>query len=129
MTTRTKILAVDDSKMMLHILSAAIETLGYQPLRAQDGEEAMRVLQQHPDEVALVLLDWNMPVMDGLQTLQKIRQQAKLADVPVMMVTTECEKTRIVEAIKSGAQHYVTKPFAAQDLAVRILEALGQGLS
>ena len=128
MNVRTKILAVDDSRMMLHILSAAIETLGFQPLRASNGEEAMTILDKQPEEIALVLLDWNMPVLDGLQTLREIRKRDILKDIPVMMVTTECERAHIVEAIQSGAQHYVTKPFAAQDLAVRIMEALGQGL-
>ncbi len=129
MTTTLKILAVDDSLVMQRILSEAIESLGYQPLRASNGEEAIEVLKQNVGNVALVLLDWNMPVMDGLNTLRSIKENKLLADVPVMMVTTECEKQHVVDAIKAGAKHYLTKPFSAQDLAVRIAECLGDGLS
>jgi two-component system chemotaxis response regulator CheY len=126
--TRTKILAVDDSAMMLRIIGGAIETLGYVPVSAGNGKEALNALARHRDEIALVMLDWNMPVMDGLSTLEAIKSDARNADIPVMMVTTECERQRVVEAIKAGARHYVTKPFAQQDLTVRILECLGQGL-
>ncbi len=126
--TTPKILAVDDSLVMRRILSDAIESLGYQPLGASNGQEALAVLEEHVDDVVLVLLDWNMPVMDGLTTLRAIRQNEKFAGVSVMMVTTECEKQRVVDAIKAGAKHYLTKPFSAQDLAVRIAECLGLGL-
>ncbi len=126
--TKTKILAVDDSAMMLRIIGGAIETLGYEPLQASNGKEALVALERHRDQIALVMLDWNMPVMDGLSTLEAIKGDARNKDIPVMMVTTECERQRVVEAIKAGARHYVTKPFAQQDLTVRILECLGQGL-
>jgi two-component system chemotaxis response regulator CheY len=125
---RQKILAVDDSAMMLRIIGGAIEALGYEPLRAANGKEALTVLSRHRDELALIMLDWNMPVMDGLSTLEAIRADARNAVIPIMMVTTECERQRVVEAIKAGARHYVTKPFAPQELTVRILECLGQGI-
>ena len=128
MNTRSKILAVDDSLVMQRILSQAIETLGYEPMQASNGEEALSRLAQNVDDVALVLLDWNMPVMNGLETLRAIQADSRLAAVPVMMVTTECEKQSVVEAIKAGAKHYLTKPFSTQDLSVRILQCLGEGL-
>jgi len=70
-----------------------------------------------------------MPVMDGLSTLRAIKSDERHSEIPIMMVTTECEKQRVVEAIKAGAQHYLTKPFTVQDLSVRIMECLGEGLA
>jgi two-component system chemotaxis response regulator CheY len=129
MKSKSKILAVDDSLVMQRILSDAIESLGFEPLCASNGEDALEVIRHHADELALVLLDWNMPVMDGLTTLQAMQKSERFSRIPVMMVTTECEKQRVVEAIKAGAKHYLTKPFSNQDLAVRIMECLGQGLA
>lgn len=125
---RTKILAVDDSAMMQRIIAGAIEALGYEALPAGNGQEALSVLAKRGDEIALVMLDWNMPVMDGLATLEAIRADVRYVSIPVMMVTTECERVRVAQALKAGAHHYLTKPFAPQDLAVRILECLGNGL-
>lgn len=123
-----KILTVDDSLMMLRIVAGTIEMLNYEPLKARNGKEALTVLGQQGRDVVLVLLDWNMPEMNGLETLEAIKRDERFAHIPVMMVTTESEKARIVQAIKAGANHYVTKPFSPQDLATRIMECLGQGL-
>ena len=125
---KNKILAVDDSRMMLRIIAAAIEMLEHEPLQAANGKEALAVLEHAHQDVALVLLDWNMPVMDGLATLKAIRADDRFSSIPVMMVTTEGERENVVAAIKSGANHYLIKPFSQQDLATRILESLGHGL-
>jgi two-component system chemotaxis response regulator CheY len=125
---KKKILTVDDSLMMLRIVSGTIEMLNFEPVKARNGKEALSALEQNGKDVALVLLDWNMPEMNGLETLQAIKADARFTGIPVMMVTTESEKARIVQAIKAGASHYVTKPFSPQDLATRIMECLGQGL-
>ena len=123
-----KILAVDDSKMMLRIIGSTIEMLSFEPLKAGNGKEAMSLLEKEGDNVALVLLDWNMPEMNGMETLEAIKGDPKYASIPVMMVTTEGEKKNVVRAIQAGAKHYLTKPFNQQDLAVRIMECLGNGL-
>ncbi len=125
--TRNKILTVDDSRMMLRLVKNAIEVVGYEPLQAQNGRVALEILEQHVGEVALVLLDWNMPEMDGYQTLKAIKSDPRHRDIPVMMVTTESEKAKVIEAIRAGAQHYLTKPFAQQDLVTRMMECLGLG--
>ncbi len=122
-----KILAVDDSKMMLRIISGAIEMLSFEPLRASNGQEAMALLEKEGTNIALVLLDWNMPVMNGMDTLKAIKADPRFASIPVMMVTTESEKKNVVQAIQAGAKHYLTKPFNHQDLTVRIMECLGAG--
>ncbi|MBN2798875.1 MAG: response regulator [Deltaproteobacteria bacterium] len=123
----TKILTVDDSRVMLRIISSAIERLGYQPVIAKNGAVALELLEEQGEEIALVLLDWNMPVMNGLDTLKAIRAQERFQDLPVMMVTTESERTNVLEAIRAGARHYLTKPFSPEDLVIRMMECLGLG--
>ncbi len=123
-----RILAVDDSRMMLRMIRGAIETLGFKPLEASNGKEALELLAQYAPEVALILLDWNMPQMNGIETLRALKDRPEFAHIPVMMVTTESEKQAVIEAIRAGATHYLTKPFAQQDLILRMMECLGRGL-
>jgi two-component system chemotaxis response regulator CheY len=127
-TVADHVLAVDDSRMMLRLIRGAIEALGYKPLEASNGREALQQLALHPGQVALILLDWNMPEMNGIETLRALKSDPNLATIPVMMVTTESEQGSVVEAIRTGASHYLTKPFAQQDLVLRMMECLGRGL-
>lgn len=122
-----KIIAADDSRTMRRIVSSVIRMLEYEPLEADDGAQALALLEQHGEDVVAVLLDWNMPNLNGYETLCAIRRDGRFADVPVMMVTTESEGTNVVRAIQAGAKHYVTKPFSQQDLATRLMECLGMG--
>jgi two-component system chemotaxis response regulator CheY len=127
-TVADHVLAVDDSRMMLRLIRGAIEAMGYKPLEAANGREALQVLDQHRGQIALILLDWNMPEMNGIETLRALKSNPELSHIPVMMVTTESEKHAVVEAIRTGASHYLTKPFAQQDLILRMMECLGRGL-
>ncbi len=122
-----KILTVDDSKLIRKVVTGTVEALGYEVLAAGHGREALELLEKHFDEVGLVLLDWNMPVMDGLECLKAIRADDRFRSIPVMMLTTESEGARIATAIRAGASHYLTKPFSPEALATHILECLGQG--
>lgn len=119
-----KVLSVDDSAIMRRIIKATIETLGFECLEACDGQDALNVLAANPD-VSLILLDWNMPIMDGYTTLVNIRQTSGIQSIPVMMVTTESEKSNIIKALKAGANNYVTKPFSQEDLMTKVVECLG----
>jgi two-component system, chemotaxis family, chemotaxis protein CheY len=122
-----QIIAADDSSVMLLLTSAIIESLGFQPLTARTGADALRILAESYKQVVLILLDWNMPEKNGLETLKEIRKSSRYAHIPVVMVTTESEGKSIVQAVQAGANHYVTKPFTQQQLAVAIKEALGMG--
>lgn len=124
---RDAILTVDDSHVMRKIISSSIEALGYRAMQAVHGREALEKLDASGDDVALVLLDWNMPELNGFETLQAMRASEQLADIPVMMVTTERERGNVIRAIQAGATHYLTKPFNQQDLMTRIMECLGLG--
>lgn len=122
-----KILSIDDSAIVRKIIRGAVEVLNYELLEASDGLEGLQVLHNHVEEIALILLDWNMPGLNGLEVLERIKAEALYNHIPVMMVTTESEKENIVKAIKAGAVHYVVKPFSMEELIKKIMECLGRG--
>ncbi|RNC80825.1 MAG: response regulator [Phycisphaera sp.] len=116
-----KILLVDDSKTMRSIQKSVLTQLGYTEIEeACDGQDALsKVGAFEPD---LMLVDWNMPNMDGITFVKHIRQNDKTT--PIIMVTTESEKSRVIEAIKAGVNNYVVKPFTPDSLSQRITETL-----
>ncbi len=121
-----KILSVDDSAIIRKIIRGAVEVLDFELLEASDGLEAVAVLEKEYREIALILLDWNMPGMNGLEFLKKIKGSPEFARIPVMMVTTESEKENIIKAIQAGAVHYMTKPFTIEELIKKIMQCLGK---
>lgn len=116
-----KILLVEDSKTMRNIEKAVLSQIGHTDIEeACDGEDALRKLAScQPD---LLLVDWNMPTMDGLAFVKAFRRTDR--STPIIMVTTESEKSRVVEAIKAGVDNYVVKPFTPDLLSQRISETL-----
>ena len=108
-----KVMLVDDSKTMRTIQRNILMQLGYKEIEeACDGQDALSKLAAFGPE--LLLVDWNMPNMDGITFVKTYRAQGGKS--PVVMVTTEAEKTRVVEAIKAGVNNYVVKPFTAATL-------------
>ncbi|MGE3313730.1 MAG: response regulator [Planctomycetaceae bacterium] len=105
-----KILLVDDSKAVRLMGRRCTMALGFEALEAENGEEALNVIRAHPD-VDVVLLDWNMPVMDGITFLKRLREEPLAVQPVVVMCTTENDMARIVEAIQAGANEYIMKPF------------------
>jgi two-component system chemotaxis response regulator CheY len=103
----SKVLTVDDSRVMLRILGSVVESLGLEPVAAQNGKQALEALLKCPDEFRLVMLDWNMPVMDGFETLRAMKADPRLRNIPVMMVTTETEHDSVVRAVRAGARNNV----------------------
>ncbi len=120
-----KVLTVDDSRVMRRIISGAAEVLGYTALEAANGKEALALLETEAGEVAAITLDVNMPEMTGMECLAALKADPRFAHIPVIMVTTEAEKDRILEAVRLGAKHYVTKPFTPEDITTRLMEVLG----
>jgi two-component system chemotaxis response regulator CheY len=119
------ILTVDDSATVRELLKGAVEVLGYGSLEASDGQEALEILRSNKDSVCLILLDWNMPIMSGIEFLKIIKADPELTVIPVTMVTSENEKSKIIEAITNGAKNYIIKPFTQEEIMSKILESLG----
>ena len=122
-----KILAVDDSMMIRRIVASAASAFGAECDGAEDGLVALGILEKEPAGYNLVVLDWNMPNMNGLDLLRKIRSTEALKHLPVLMLTTEGSHQAIITAIKAGATSYMTKPFFEKDLQTRMLDCLGLG--
>ena len=112
-------LVVDDSRAMRTILTRLLGNLGFDVAQAEHGAAALAVLDAgFRADVALV--DWNMPVMDGLTFVKTCRQREDLRDMTLMMVTTESEQSRIVRALAAGAHEYVIKPFTEETIAQKL---------
>ena len=110
-----RVLVIDDSRTMRSLLARQLKGLGYEVLQAGDGEEALRVLEEAGDDLpVLATVDWNMPVMDGLTFVQRVRSRREWRAVSLMMVTTESEYDQIVRALAAGAHEYLLKPFTPE---------------
>lgn len=124
-----RIMTVDDSRIIRKIVGSCIEALGFEVLEAEDGQQCLETLRGLEQEVKLILLDWNMPNMDGLTTLNNLKANPETAHIPVMMVTTESERSRMVDAIRSGAAQYLAKPFSDDELITKMMECLQESMS
>ncbi|MDR2102647.1 MAG: response regulator [Treponema sp.] len=104
------VLVVDDSRIMRNIVKNTFSLLKIpcQFLEAGTGREALRQLESQ--EVHLVLLDWNMPELSGLDFLKQVRRQEKYKKLPIIMVTSEAARYNVIEALKNGATDYIIKP-------------------
>lgn len=122
-----RIMSVDDSKTTREFVKNAVDILGFEFLEAEDGKIALDLLKEE-GPVDLILLDWNMPNLNGLDMLKIIKKDDRFKNIPVTMVTTEIERNKVVEAISHGAKNYVMKPFTQEDLVGKIMESLGMGL-
>lgn len=115
-------LIVDDSSVMRKIVERALRQAGLDPLvvlEAGSGTEGLEVLRA--GQVDLILSDINMPSMDGLEFLRQLRAQDLAPGVPVVMITTESSEEHVRQAIQSGAQGYIRKPFTAEQVKERVL--------
>jgi two-component system chemotaxis response regulator CheY len=122
-----KVVVVDDSLVMRKIIAGVVEALGHEPLHAANGQHLLDILEERAEEVGLILLDWNMPGLDGMEVLQQMHQKSGYNTIPVFMVSTESEDAKVEEAINAGAKDYLAKPFKKEELAAKIERALGNG--
>ena len=119
-----KALVVDDSRAMRMILSRNLKELGFEVREAGNGIEALDVMEAESNGVSLVLADWNMPEMNGLDLLKRLRQNPELSSLVIVMVTTETDLDQMAAALEAGANEYVMKPFT-KDILVEKLELVG----
>jgi two-component system chemotaxis response regulator CheY len=119
-----KALVVDDSRAIRMILGRTLKELGFEVLEAGNGREALAVMEVEKSSVTLVLADWNMPEMNGLELLKRLRQDPELSSLVIIMVTTETEVDQMVVALEAGANEYVMKPFT-KNILVEKLQLVG----
>ncbi len=117
-----KILIVDDSKQIRRHVARTLEASGHSSCEAEDGLMALDVLEKE-DDIDVVLMDRYMPVMDGIESLQAIKQEAKYDHISVVMMTTENKAELIQEALDCGADEYIMKPLTKEVIEEK-LEAL-----
>ena len=122
--TMPKALVADDSRAVRMILTKTLKELGYEVCEAANGRQALEVMAAEKDAVTLVLADWNMPEVNGLELLQRLRQDPALSSLVVIMVTTETELDQMATALDAGANEYVMKPFT-KDILVEKLQLVG----
>ncbi len=120
-----KILLVDDSKTMRSIQKKVLSAIaGVEFAEAGDGIEALTVITATPGGFNLIIVDWNMPNMDGITLVGKIREKDK--KTLLIMATTEAEKSRVIEALKAGVNNYVVKPFTPEALMEKVNATLAK---
>jgi two-component system chemotaxis response regulator CheY len=112
-------LVVDDSRTMRLIIGQILREIGMEVLEAADGVQALEQLKRNP-VIELVLLDWNMPTMNGLDFVRAIRADRAYDSLCVLMVTSEAQSEKVIEALKAGANEYLMKPFSKEVLLAKL---------
>ncbi len=120
-----KLLVVDDSSTMRRIIKNTLSRLGYEDvLEGEDGVQGWTALNENPD-IGMLITDWNMPEMNGLELVRKVRADGRFNDLPIIMVTTEGGKAEVITALKAGVNNYIVKPFTPQVLKEKLAVVLG----
>lgn len=120
-----KLLVVDDSSTMRRIIKNTLQRLGFEDvLEAEHGVEAWQIMERTPD-INVLITDWNMPEMNGLELVRKVRADGRYDSMPIIMVTTEGGKTEVITALKAGVNNYIVKPFTPQVLKEKLEDVLG----
>jgi len=120
-----KILIVDDYKTMLRILRNLLKQLNFNNVEeATDGSMALDLLREQGD-VGMVISDWNMEPMTGIQLLREVRGDAKLKSLPFIMITAESKSENVIAAKEAGVSNYIVKPFNAETLKAKLISVLG----
>ncbi|TET43677.1 response regulator [Candidatus Aerophobetes bacterium] len=119
-----RIVLAEDEPQIAKLVEFKLKKEGYQVTWKENGEEALEAIKrERPD---LILLDIMMPVMDGYEVLRQIKEDEKLRDIPVIMLTARAQERDVVKGIDSGAEDYITKPFHPAELLVRVKRILGK---
>jgi two-component system, chemotaxis family, chemotaxis protein CheY len=121
-----RVLVIDDSRAIRIIIASILKELGMDVIEAGNGREGLQRLADEGD-VELVLVDWNMPEMNGLEFIQAVRAQPAHSGVRIMMVTTETEQSQVILALEAGANEYLMKPFTKEVLVAKLslMDVLG----
>lgn len=124
MDLNMKVLVVDDFATMRRIVKNILKQIGFTNIiEAEDGKSALKILQS--DKFDLIMCDWNMPEMPGIELLTRIRSDEQLKGIPFVMVTAEAQKENILEAVKAGVNSYIVKPFTAEIVEQKLKKLFG----
>jgi len=124
MDLNMKVLVVDDFATMRRIIKNILKQIGFTNIiEAEDGKSALKMLQN--DKFDLIMCDWNMPEMPGIELLGKVRSDEQLKGIPFVMVTAEAQKENILEAVKAGVNSYIVKPFTAEIVDQKLKKLFG----
>ena len=119
MDLNMKVLVVDDFETMRRILKNILKQIGFTKIiDADDGSTALAMLKK--DKVDLIISDWNMPKVSGLELLKAVRSDESIKDMPFLMVTAEAQKDSVVQAIQAGVSNYVVKPFTPEAIKEKL---------
>ncbi|NPB08999.1 MAG: response regulator [Thermodesulfobacteria bacterium] len=125
MDTNMRVLVVDDFATMRRIIKNILLQLGFKNIiEADDGTTAWEILDKG-EPVDLIISDWNMPKMTGIELLKKVRSDDRFKDLPFLMVTAEAQKENIVEAVKYRVSQYIVKPFTPETLKEKLEKIFG----
>lgn len=123
MDKQIKILVVDDFATMRKVIRNLLKQVGYESIvEAEDGVVALKILKSQ--KIDLVVSDWNMPNMTGLELLKAVRSDEDLRSTPFLMVTAEALQDNVIAAVKAGVSNYIVKPFTAETLNDKIIKIL-----
>jgi len=117
-------LIIDDSRAMRRIIGSIVKGLEFEITEAADGLEGLNEIESNPEKYDLVMVDWNMPNMNGYEFIKAVRGQDRFNDVKIVMVTTETEPSRMAQALIAGVDEFVMKPFT-KDVLVEKLQLIG----
>jgi len=119
MDLNMKVLVVDDFATMRRIVKNVLKQIGFTKIvEADDGSTALAVLKK--DEVGLIISDWNMPKVSGLDLLKTVRSDESMKDMPFLMVTAEAQKDSVVQAVQAGVSNYIVKPFTPEAIKEKL---------
>jgi two-component system chemotaxis response regulator CheY len=110
------IIVADDSMVVRSVVTKVVTSLGHEPIQATHGGEVLDILEKMGKDISLILMDWNMPTMDGFQALQTLKNDQRFALIPVIMLTSESDDKKIKMAFDAGVSGYVEKPFTSEEL-------------
>lgn len=121
-------LVIDDSRAMRRIVGKIVGGLGFDVIEAENGAEGLKQLEANAAEIEVVLVDWNMPVMNGIEFVKTVRGRDEFRNHKLVMVTTETEPTQMARALMAGVDEFVMKPFT-EDILVEKLKLIGVKMS
>ena len=118
---KTRVLVVDDMMTMRKIVSKILKEIGFTDItEAGDGAQAWTALTSAEKPIGLIISDWNMPNLSGLEFLKKVRAEQQYKKVPFLLVTAEAEQHQVAEAVRAGVDQYVVKPFNHESLRAKM---------